>query len=114
MSSPEKRLKWDKDGLMEFKVQEDEKTPDGKLLYTISKFPWPMKNRDFLDFRYTKKLPNEIRVIFFGIDHEDYPPAEGIVRGHSIFGMHRYMKVDDKIKIIMVSQTEADLALSNV
>jgi len=103
MTNPEKRMKWDKDGLIEYKFQDDDKTPDGKLLYTISKFPWPMKNRDFLDFRYTKKLPGEIRVIFFGIEHEDYPKAEGIVRGQSIFGMHRYMKIDDKIKIVMVS-----------
>ena len=70
-----------------------------------------MKNRDFLDFRYTKSLPGETRIIFFGVDHEDYPTSQGIVRGYTIFGMHRIMKVKNQVKIVMVSQTEADLAI---
>jgi hypothetical protein len=84
MCDPKTRLTWDKDSLADFRLVDDE-TPDAKIMYSVNKFPWPMKNRDFVDYRYTRLLMDEVRVVFYGIEHADFPVVPGVVRGNTIF-----------------------------
>jgi hypothetical protein len=56
VNTPELRMRWDSDNILEFRDLKN--AQDVIESYTACKLPWPMKNRDFVDRRYLRRLTN--------------------------------------------------------
>ena len=85
MNDPEKRLKWDKDSTLE--LSDISSTGDCVDYYTLSKAPWPLKNRDWVERRYTRKLPDgDLYTFYSHCEIETYPPRDNCERAVTLFG----------------------------
>jgi len=85
INDPEKRLKWDKDATLEFINITN--TPDCVDYYSLSKAPWPLKNRDWVERRYTRHLPDgDLYTFYSHVESGDHPPRENCERAMTLFG----------------------------
>lgn len=109
LTNPEKRLTWDKDSVVELRNISYDDLEDTTVYYQITKFPWPMQNRDFIEIKKRIADPHDLRIVYHATDGIE--PVEGIVRGETIFGVQRFMHEKDVTKIYLMTQTNTGLNL---
>jgi hypothetical protein len=82
------RLAWD---TKVAKLEVSGVTDEIETVYTESKFPWPMNNREFIDHRLRSRTPDFIKTIFYGVEHHtDYPIDPHRTRGLNHFGYNSF------------------------
>lgn len=80
------RKQWDKASVVDYE-EFDRPSADVVLYYMHNKAPWPFQDRDFVEKRCIKRLPNnDIEIVSFHITDERYPPKAKMERGETIVG----------------------------
>lgn len=63
--------------------------------YTLTKAPWPMKNRDFVEKRFCKTMENGDLIVYFHSTEDDcFPPVATAERAETILGGFIFRRVN--------------------
>ena len=104
----EVRVQWDRSVSV---LEQTQLSPSQWIIHSVTKMPFPFKNRDFSEKRVVRELPQLITTTHYSVTEQSggLPVCEQYERAEEFFSSARILKADGCTRLMLVSQYDLRL-----